>query len=304
MQANRPSLTALMNTYIRAYHAMHDTPKIFDDFLAYPLLTEEEHTFLGQNLAESLKFFDPERAAECPDQATALAWVIRLQSGPIILTRAHYTEERLETAIKQGVRQYVILGAGMDTFAFRQPELVRQLQVFEVDHPVTQAFKRQRLAELGWAHPPQLHFLPVDFTKENLAAALERAAFDPRTLSFFSWLGVTYYLSREVVFATLRAIADVAPVGSNIVFDYMDADAFVPERAAKPVQLMHEIVRFAGEPMKAGFDPSALAADLARVGLHLHETLSPADIERRYFQGRTDGFHAFEHVHFASAAVA
>jgi methyltransferase (TIGR00027 family) len=298
------SFTALLTAYARAYHATHDELKIFDDFLAHHLFTEEERTYFGQGLAESLKFLDPERAAACPDQATALAWYMRLQGGPVTLSRSRYTEDSLETAVRQGVRQYVILGAGLDTFAFRRPEMLKQLQVFEIDHPATQAFKRQRLSKLGWEIPAQLHWVPVDFAKENLATALDRSAYDPQALSFFSWLGVTYYLTRDVVFATLQAIADSTPAGSTVMFDYFDTDAFVPEKAATRMQRMQAIVRGVGEPIQTGFDPSTLAADLASLGLRLHENLSPSDIEGRYFQGRTDGYHAFQHAHFARAGVA
>lgn len=191
----------------------------------------------------------------------------------------------------------------MDTFAFRRPEMLGQLQVFEVDHPATQAFKRSRIAEIGWEQPAQLHFVPVDFTQENLSAALARSSYDPKTLSFFSWLGVTYYLPREAVFSTLRTFADAAPAGSTVIFDYMDSDAFIPGRVAKRMQMAMEKVRKWGEPLITGFDPSMLAADLARLGLRLHEDLSPTDIEERYFQGRTDGYYACEHVHFARAVV-
>jgi methyltransferase (TIGR00027 family) len=182
--------------------------------------------------------------------------------------------------------------------------LVAKLQVFEVDHPATQTLKRQRIAMPGWELPAQLHFVPVDFTKESLASALQYSSYDPQIASFFSWQGVTYYLTREVVFATLQAIATIAPSGSAIVFDYMDADAFIPGRAAKRTQLMHGIARRVGEPMKTGFDPLTLVGDLKRLGLTLQENLTPADIEDRYFRGRTDRYHAFEHVHFARAVVA
>jgi methyltransferase (TIGR00027 family) len=303
MEATRVSLTAVMNTYVRAFHALHDTPVIFDDFLAKPFLTEEEYGFLGKGMAQSLAFFNPELAAQCQDEVSAAGWAIRTQSGPIILGRARYTEESLAAAVGQGVEQYVILGAGIDTFAFRQKELVKQLQVFEVDHPVTQAFKRQRLADLEWDIPAQLHFIPIDFTKQDLATALGRSQYDPRKLTFFSWLGVTYYLTRELVLAMLGSLARIAPAGSIIVFDYMDADAFVPERASIAVQRMHAIVKQVGEPMQTGFDPKTLAGELAGAGWHLKENLAPADIETRYFQGRTDGFHAFQHVHFAKAVV-
>jgi methyltransferase (TIGR00027 family) len=296
-------MTALLTAYARVYHSTHDSPVIFDDSLADQLFSAEEHLFFDKGLADSLKFLDPERAALCPDQATALAQYMHIQGAPIAVSRARYTEDALAVAVDQGIQQYVILGAGMDLFAFRKPELVKRLQVFEIDHPATQAMKRERIGKLGWQIPSQLHFVPVDFTKENLAAALKHSAYDSKKPSFFSWLGVTYYLTREVVFATLRAIAEIAPTGSAIIFDYMDADAFIPEKASKRMQKMQQIVQTAGEPMKAGFEPSTLGAELAPLGLRLHEGLGPSDIESRFFQGRTDGMHAFEHVHFAWVVV-
>jgi methyltransferase (TIGR00027 family) len=303
MDVSKISATALITAFARAYHATHDTPKIIDDYLANQMLTDDERTFFGQNLAEALKFFNPEFAASCPDQATALDWVMKVQNAPITISRSRYTEDSLELAVKQGVEQYVILGAGMETFAFRQPEMMKRLHVFEVDHPATQAFKQKRLAELGWGIPTQLSFVPMDFSKESLAEALKRSPYNPRAVSFFSWLGVTYYLAKDVVLNTLRAIADIAPAGSTIIFDYIDTDALVPERVAKRMQLMQEIVRRVGEPMKANFDPSTLGRDLESIGLRLKENLGPSDIEERYFASRSDGYHAFEHVHFAWAVV-
>jgi O-methyltransferase involved in polyketide biosynthesis len=128
---------------------------------------------------------------------------------------------------------------------------------------------------------------------------LTRSAYDPTQVSFFSWLGVTYYLPKEVVLSTLRVLRAIASPGSTIVFDYMDADAFMPEKVARRTALMHAIVRQAGEPMKAGFDPQTLAGELLPLRLKLCENLDPAEIEARYFQGRTDRLHAFEHVHIA-----
>ena len=304
MKENQVSLTAQITAYIRAYHARHHSPKIFDDFLAYQLIPDEQRTTIEQSLPNFLKYFDPEQAALCPDQATALEWVMRnMLNVSTSICRARYTEDSLETALTEGVRQYVILGAGLDTFAFRRPEMVNRLEVFEVDHPATQAFKRSRISELGWAQPKQLHFIPLDFTKEELPAALKRSSYDPQTLSFFSWLGVSYYLTRDTVLATLRAFAEVAPAGSKIIFDYLDTDAFVPERMAKNAQILHQVGERIGEPLKAGFDPSKLAGDLANLGLRLQENLSPADIDRRYFEGHTDGHHASEHFNFACAVV-
>lgn len=305
MEANQVSKTAMGTAFMRAYHAAHDHPKIFDDFLAYHLITAAERQASEERHLTAFQLFDPARAASCPDRAKALACWMRIGAAPaIVFSRARYAEDILEKAVRQEeVKQYVILGAGMDTFGLRRPDLLARLQVFEVDHPGTQAHKRRRLREVGRKLPAQLYFIPVDFNQENLAAALRRSSYDPQAPSFFSWLGVTYYLSRDAVFATLQAIAEVAPAGSSIIFDYLHTDAFVPEKAARRVQFMMEIVRRVGEPMLTGFDPSTLAADLGRLGLRVQEDLSPSDIEARFFEGRPDGYHACEHAHFVWARV-
>ncbi len=304
MEQNRVSITALVTAFARVYHATHDNPKIFDDFLAPQLFTEQELAFLAKNVAMGLSHMDPELAATCPDEASALACVMRLQSAPITLSRSRYTESSLEQAVADGVQQYVILGAGLDTFAFRRPDLLAKLQVFELDHPATQADKRRRIAEAGWEQPAALHWVPVDFSKQDLATALGNSTYDPHKPSFFSWLGVTYYLTREQVNDTLRAIAGLAPSGTPIVFDYHHADVFVPERAAPILKRVQEIVKTAGEPMKMGFDPEVLSEDLATLGWRLDENLGPAEIQERFFSGRTDGYHAMVQTYFARAVVA
>jgi len=304
MEENQISQTALSTAYIRSYHARHDTPKIFDDFLAYHLLTDETRATIEKQFARSLSYIDPEQAAACPDQATALAWSMRAMAVPsITLARARYAEDCLEGTVGQGVRQYVILGAGMDTFAFRHPEMLDQLQVFEVDHPATQYYKRNRLAKLGWKLPESLHFIPVDFTRKSLTEALADSSYDPQGKSFFNWLGVTMFLTRDAVSATLRAIAAIAPPGSPVIFDYLDNDAFSPTRTAKRVRLMMDGVRRLGEPIICGFDPFELNRELARLGMRLIENLSPSSIQECYFQGRGDGYYATEHSYIACAIV-
>jgi methyltransferase (TIGR00027 family) len=299
MKENQVSLTAIMTAYLRAYHAMNDTPKIFDDFLAYRLIPEERRALIEQGFSRALQINVPESNLACSDQATnTLPSLLQAMGLPNVLSRSRYTEDNLDQAVKQGVEQYVILGAGMDTFAFRRPDLLSQVQVFEVDHPATQAFKLNRLAELEWEIPSNLHFVPVDFTKESLADALKGTSYDLQTKSLFSWLGVTMYLTRNEVFATLRSITDIAPVGSAVIFDY-----FVPEEATPHMKEMQEDLRKIGEPIKTTFDPSTLAFELESLGLRLHENLSPSDIQERYFQRRTDGYYASKHVRFARAVV-
>jgi methyltransferase (TIGR00027 family) len=306
-EEKKGSTTALLLAYCRGYHAEHDAPKIFDDFMAYALLKKEERAAFDQMLTptvQAIETSDPAGAAACRDQADAHAWSMRtIAPLSLAVSRSRYTEDNLAQAVGEGVGQYVILGAGLDTFAFRCPEMLKQLQVFEIDHPATQALKRRRIIEAGWEKPDRLRFVPVDFTKESLAAALSHSTYDPRTPAFFSWLGVTYYLSHDAVFATLRAIAEIAPPGSSVIFDYFDAEAFVPGKATKRMQIASEYTRKQGEPIITGFNPSTLAAELAAAGLRLEENLTPADIEARYFRGRTDNYHAYDFAHFARAVV-
>ena len=312
MKEDQASFTAMLVAYMRAYHAMHDTPKIFDDFLAYRLIPEDKRALIEQYLSgwnEQLN--DTEHAKLRSDHTTSSSLmqvinnIINEQKWAAqLFSRSRYAEDTLEKAIKQGVKQYVILGAGMDTFAFRQPEMMKKLEVFEVDHPATQEFKLHRLAELEWKHPAKLHFIPIDFTKESLVTALtSSSSYDPKVKTFFNWLGVTYFLTRDEVFTTLRSITEIAPAGSIVVLDYLDIDAFIPEKSSPQIQKSLEYLRKIGEPMITGFNPSTLAEELASLGFSLQENLSPADIEERYFKGRTDGYHAYEYAHFACAVV-
>ncbi|MGO0061515.1 class I SAM-dependent methyltransferase [Brevibacillus fluminis] len=302
MQDHQSSLTALISAFGRAYHSRFDSPHIFDDSMAHRLFREGEFALLGRNMAAALPFFAPQYADQQLNQEEALAIVMRNQSTPITLSRAKYTEDSLHAALADGVQQYVILGAGFDTYAFRKPPTA-QLHVFEVDHPATQQDKRERIAAFSPELPDCLHFVPVDFTRERLVEKLLASPFSPNQRSFFSWLGVTYYLPQDVVQDTLRAIAQLAPSGSTILFDYLDPAAFDPAIAAPRVQKMLQVVARTGEPMITGFDPQTLAALLADLGWKLEENLAPADIQARFFQGQTHGYSAFEHVHFARAVV-
>lgn len=302
MEENRASITSTVTAYSRAYHSKYDHPKIFDDFIAIRLFSKEELEFLEYNLAESAKFIDPGLAEACSDQACRLKLAMKF-NAPTTLSRSRYTEDIVEEAIHQGMRQYVILGAGLDTFAFRRPDLAGKIKIFEVDHPATQAQKKDRLSNAGLVPAPQHYFIPVDLAQTSLAEALEASAFNRSEPVIFSWLGVTFYLSYEVVMNTFKAIAGISAPGSIVVFDFMDREAFVPGKASMHSKKIREIVKNAGEPMKMGFDVETLGSVLEEAGFQLREILTPGEIQKRYFQGRTDGYHAAEHIHFAYAAV-
>lgn len=300
MNETKASFTAISTACKRAYHSMHDSPRIFDDFLAYHLIPEEMQVRMEQKLTDK-QLNNLERSESCSNQTIPSGSLLK---ATIVLSRARFTEDKIEKEVKQGMKQYIILGAGLDTFAFRQPEMMKKLEVFEIDHPVTQEYKLHRLTELGWKNPSNLHFIPIDFTKENLITVLTRSsAYDSTAKSFFSWLGVTAYLTREEIFTTLNSITDVAPVGSTIVFDYLDIDAFVSEKSSPEMQKKLEFLRKIGEPMITGFNPSTLTEELANLGFRVNENMSPEDIERCYFQGRTDGYHAQKYECIAYATV-
>lgn len=291
--------------FMRGYHARYDSSRIFDDPLAYSLLTEEERSIITRHWLTRLHAIDPSAAAACPDETSALERALkRWTAAPTVLSRARYAEDGLATAVAQGARQYVILGAGLDTFAFRRKDLLERLRVFEVDRPSTQTFKLRRIARLGWEIPARLHFVSLDFTAEKLDKLLRFPSYDPCALTFFSWLGVTYYLSSENIFSTLRSLAEISAPGSAIIFDY-----FTPckpdggGKAARCIKSILDSMEKVGEPLKAGLDPLALHSDLENVGLHLQENLSPSDIQQRYFTGRSDGYRASEHIRFALAVV-
>jgi len=304
MQIDQVSRTAQITAHSRGYHSDHDEPKIFNDYLANHLLTKEECVSIEERMIASLQMNNPACADGFSDMSTTLRWIMQSHAAaPILLGRARYAEDLLGEAVIEGIGQYVILGAGLDTFAFRRQELHERIQVIEVDHPATQLYKRNRINELGWKQPENLHFIPADFTHENLSEVLRNSSFNPGIQTFFSWLGVTYYLSRETVFATLRHIVEIAPSGSHLVFDYLDNNAFEENKAAPRVLRMLKSVQELGEPMQFGFDPCLLEDELDSVGLQLVEDLSPNEIHERYFLGRIDFYRACEHAHFAHVRI-
>ena len=302
MEKTQISLTAIMTAYLRGYHSKYDTPKIFDDFLACALIPEERRKLIEEGFTSSFRINDPEFAATCPSLTGALARVMPGFAGlSHTLARSRYTEDSLAVAVTQGVKQYVILGAGMDTFAFRQLDGFDCLQVFEVDHPAMQSFKRHRLEELAWEQPGRLHFIAMDFTRDSLSAELLKSPYGPQIKSFFSWLGVSMYLTRQEVLKTLHTIAQVAPSGSTVVFDYLDEDAFDPKKAASRIQQAMFMAKYAGEPVQTGFNPGTLSLELSNIGLQLVENLGPEEFQKRYFGGTR--YSPCEHHYCARAEI-
>jgi methyltransferase (TIGR00027 family) len=186
-----------------------------------------------------------------------------------------------------GARQYVLIGAGFDSFIVRQPPFARDISIFEIDHPASQAMKRQRLDECAVRIPANVHFVPADLTQKSLASVLARCEFSRVSPAFFSWLGVTIYLSRDANLATLRGIAARAATGSEVVFTYIDQRALEGRRSA--MEKMRARRATLSEPWLSGFNPATLANELKALGLLLVEDLGSLELRERYCAGRTDG---------------
>ncbi|MBF0551190.1 MAG: class I SAM-dependent methyltransferase [Deltaproteobacteria bacterium] len=297
------SRTAFITAFMRAFHSINENPKVFDDSMAVRLLSTEEYAFFEEMYYRGTVKDESEELPSPAQRRAVVTAVLRAGAAGGVLSRARFAEDSLEKAIIQGVRQYVLLGAGLDTFALRRPDLLDKIQIIEVDHPATQALKRHRLSAMGFLAPRSLQFIAVDFAQENLPHALSRSSFNSKIPSFFSWLGVTYYLARENLFQVLHSLSEAAAPHSQVAFDYMDIEAFDPDMATPQVKDLRDKVRLLGEPMKTGLDPKTLEKDLSQVGWKLVQNLAPKDIEKIYFQDGTDGFRAGKHIHLALAAL-
>jgi len=258
MQTGQPSRTALGAALQRAAHQTADGGRIFSDPFARSILGRDADAMIE---------------AVAADPAMG-------QMRLFMAARSRFAEDGLAAAVTRGVRQAVILGAGLDTFALRNPHAVLGLRVFEVDHPATQSWKRERLLEANLAVPATLTFAPVDFTRQGLAEELASAGFQATQPAYFVWLGVVPYLRREAISAILQFIAGVP--GSEVVFDYSEPlENYSPERRAN-VAAVAERTAAIGEPWLSYLDPAEIAKDLLDRGFGELDDIGLADIAALY----------------------
>ncbi|MBS4189320.1 class I SAM-dependent methyltransferase [Bacillus sp. FJAT-49705] len=299
MKKNESSLTSLISTFARAYHSKYDTPKIFDDFIAKDFITQKEFADISENMMKGIQFFNHEIAKKFQDYPDEiLKWITQVQLSPTPLARAAYCENVLFHEILLGVKQYVILGAGLDSFCFRHPELNDSLEIFEVDYPASQDFKKIRLANANYQIPDNLHFVSMDFTKEFTVQNLVEEGFMPNKKTFFSLLGVSYYLTKEENANLINKLFTKVPSGSSIVFDYADDKLFEEKGVSNRVQNMVQMASASGEQMKSCFTYDEVEKMLENSGLLIYEHLSPVTINNQFFRNRTDYLSAFETIHY------
>lgn len=266
MQTGKASRTAQMVAIRRAAHQFLDQPLVLDDPLALRIIGCEAERALRSNPKEHRIFARAFRA--------------------FMVARSRFAEDELARAVAHGVRQYVVLGAGLDTFAYRNDHI--GLRVFEIDHPATQAWKRDQLQAANIAVPSSLTFAPIDFEQQTLDAGLEHCGFDMNAPAFFSWLGVTPYLTREACMTTLSFIANMS-AGSGVVFDFAMDRQLLNWGQRMALDALSKRVAAAGEPFQLFFDPAKLQDDLKSLGFHRTEFLQGKQINERYFHDRADG---------------
>lgn len=230
------------------------------------------------------------------------ARLLRSPAFPNVITRTRYAEDALRTAVSRGIRQYVLIGAGFDSFCLRRPDFARKLEIFEIDHPATQTLKLSRIEECGIELPPTVHFVAADLSKLSLVQALAGSSFDSAQLAFFSWLGVTMYLTRDANLATMRSVAHLCPPGSELAFTYMDAARL--QSPSPAFEEMQKQVSALGEPFLCGFDPGTIAAETARCGFELIEDLSGTEALARYGRSNDPALSRPSSSHVALARVA
>jgi len=284
MKQDWPSVTAYKVAMMRAAHQVLDNPKVFEDPIALKIVG---------NHGESLIRLGKRKFK------TRLSSYLRA----IVVARSKFVEEELAVAIKRGVRQYVILGAGFDTFAYRNPYATKDLRVFEVDHPITQTWKRRKLSAAKISIPESLTFTPIEFESQLLADRLREVGFNTDVPSFFSWLGVTMYLTRETVMATMKYITVSTPSGSGIVFDYVVPPSSQNIFRQFAFHLLANWLAVMGEPWQSFFDPSQLIKDLKAIGFKNAEDIAPKDINRRFFKDRADNLMVGSFGHLMKAQL-
>ena len=291
MVDERESVTAKLCAFARAWHSNRAQEKIYDDYLAYDMMGKEEYDQMYDMISRG--FTDNGEVFSRDDTEQ----IINEYIAPIPLSRISFTEKRLSDFAKaNGKIQYVICGAGSDTFSFRNDD--PDIEIFEIDHPDTQRYKLDKIAQLEWNIPKNVHFVSVDFEKERMTEKLIESGFDVNKKTFFSILGVSYYLTLDVFSETLAQIAKLSALGSVVVFDYPIKSGEFPRR----VYRLEKIAECLGEVMQGGFDYNEVSRALYSLGFQ-RDTYMPAEkVQVKYFSGRSDNMRAFENVSLISAS--
>jgi len=274
-------MTALVSAFSRAYHSIHNTEKVFDDYLAKDILTQSEYEQIASNMSKGIKFFNPSFEGT---QDEALRWIVDNQLSPSPLGRAAFAERSLENAVRFETEQYLIFAAGYDTFAYRQPEWASKIQIFELDHPIMSLDKQKRIQSIMAEKPSNLHYISADFTEDDWERNLiAYPAFDQSKISFCSLLGISYYLSKLDFAQIIDTVSNIVPKGSSIVFDYPDENAYT-SKAGERAKKQMAMAGAANEKMLASYSYVELQQLLGDSNFLIYEHLTSSEITEQYFK--------------------
>jgi len=275
LKPSKRSRTAEAAAAFRAAHLLHDKPVVFNDPYAIKMVG-----YLWR----------------CACKNSVLHWIIFKQLikplRPIqgqIVARACFAEEHLEKAVKKGIKQCVIVGAGLDTLSLRRNGLSSQLKIFELDHPASKAAKIMRLKKINRIVPPNVEFIGVNFENEDIDTALRDSTYQADMPGFFSWIGVTAYLTSDAIFSTLKSITKIACSGSELVMDYIVSRKYVKKDDQKKLDTLMRYTSMFSEPLiENDFNPEGFCRLVCSLGYKLNKNLSPDGQKKSYFAERND----------------
>lgn len=296
------SMTALICLFARAYHTSHNSTCIFTDSVAQKLISQEEYETISESMTKGIAFFNPSFRG---NKEQALKWIVDNQLSPSPLGRSAFTLRSLENAVKIGAKQYLMLGAGYDTFAYSRPKWAEGLKVFEADLEATQKDKIKRIERAGIAISPLTSYIALGFNSDNwYKDIISYHGFAQSDNTICSILGVLYYLSNSSARSVFKNLSNLKK-GSSIVFDYPDEFTFTEkagERTKKQLALAHG----ADENMYCGYSYSQMESMLSEYGFMIYEHLTPAEITEQFFNKYNENnkgskMSAFDNVNYCLA---
>jgi methyltransferase (TIGR00027 family) len=268
-----PSSTLNGAAVRRAVHVRYERPPVLDDDWAFKLI-DRKSRFLVRIPPLYRKFLAPQQ----------------LRSKALFafsISNLRLAEDLVEQGLAAGVDQYLLLGAGLDSFGVRRADLADRLRVFELDHPVAQAVKRERILRACGSIPDNVELVPIDFESTTIEQALAQSSHNPHRPSTVSWLNTIAYLTDEATVASLRGLGQVSAPGSRLIFNYPPNARLAPEARAA-LDAVRESVARKGEPFRATFDPDDMQRHVSDAGFVVEQHLTEIDLDERFFTGRRD----------------
>jgi|GEM_PF-67714 len=297
---NRSNIIPLVSAFAAAYHNVQSDNPIIKDEIITKLISGDERRQIESYIFGACDIFAADLKAKANDERELMSELVRLQLASLPMERQRFCEEALATAARSGTTQYVVLGAGLDTYAWRQPDNSR-LQIFEVDTPQEQETKRARLERAGLKIPDNLHFVPCDFLSENLGEELAKAGFKSTKRTFFSLLGVCHYLDVDTITKLMTDLSHLCTNGSSVCFDVADNE--IENANELRSRNMVEMAKARNASISYTTDEFSLMSQLEDTHFMVYEYADSNELNERYFADRDDGMTAFEHISMALAVM-